>query len=375
MVFPGLSFADTLVLKSRQGRKYVDRRLDALAVQFAGKDNLPLRDVSCQVGNRMSLVIFRHGQDRNHGNGAGLASLATRALIHGCKVGIHITRITAASRNFLAGCGDFAKRIRIVCDVRQDDKDMHIFLKCQIFRCREGHARCGNTLDGRVIGEVDEQHRPVNRPGFLKRFLEEIRFFERDAHRGKHNSKLLIRSADPGLARDLRSQLCMRQAGCGEDRKLLASDQRIQAVDGGNTGLDELGRIRAGCRIHRQAVDVHALLWQDLRSPVDRPAEAVEYAAQHVLGYAQLHRTAQEADFAVGEVDAGGCFKELYQRIGSVDFKHLAAAGLAVRQFDLTELIVGDVFNLFHQHQRAGDFFYRTIFFCHLLPVLLSRDL
>ena len=323
----------------------------------------------------MSLVIFRHGQDRNHGNGAGFASLATRALIHGCKVGIHITRITAASRNFLAGCGDFAKRVRIVCDVRQDDKDMHIFLKCQIFRCREGHARCGNTLDGRVIGEVDEQHRPVNRPGFLKRFLEEIRFFERDAHRGKHNSKLLIRSADPGLARDLRSQLCMRQAGCGEDRKLLASDQCIQAVDGGNTGLDEFGRIRAGCWIHRQAVDVHALLGQDLRSTVDRPAEAVEYAAQHVLGYAQLHRPAQKTDFTVGEVDACGCFKELYQRIGTVDFKHLAAAGLAVGQFDLAELVVGDIFNLLHQHQGAGDFFYRTIFFCHLLPVLLSRDL
>jgi hypothetical protein len=33
----------------------------------------------------------------------------------------------------------------------------------------------------------------------------------------------------------------MGQAGAGEYRQLLAADQGVQAVDGGNAGLDELG--------------------------------------------------------------------------------------------------------------------------------------
>ena len=34
-------------------------------------------------------------------------------------------------------------------------------------------------------------------------------------------------------------------------------DQGVQTIYGGNAGLDKLLRIASGCRVHRQAVDIH----------------------------------------------------------------------------------------------------------------------
>ena len=118
----------------------------------------------------------------------------------------------------------------------------------------------------------------------------------------------------------------------GEDRQLLAADQGVQSVDSGNAGLDKFLRIVAGCRVHRQAVDVHALFGQDFRTAVNGAAQSVEHAAEHILGNAQLHGTAQKADLTVGQVDTGGIFKQLNQGVAAVDFQHLAAACFAVKQ-------------------------------------------
>ena len=46
MIGPGLSFTDTFILQSGQGRKYIDGRGDAFTVQLTAKDDLTLGDVT-----------------------------------------------------------------------------------------------------------------------------------------------------------------------------------------------------------------------------------------------------------------------------------------------------------------------------------------
>ncbi len=79
--------------------------------------------------------------------------------------------------------------------------------------------------------------------------------------------------------------------------------------------LDKLLRIAARHRVDWQAVDVHAFVWDNLRTAVNRAAETVEHAAEHILGYAKLHLAAEEAHLAVGEVDARGALEQLDKRI------------------------------------------------------------
>src|SRR5699024_4365258 len=114
-----------------------------------------------------------------------------------------------------------------------------------------------------------------------------------------------------------------RQTGTGEDGQLLTADQGVQAVDGGNTGLDKLVGVVAGGGVHGQAVDVPVFGGQDLRSAVDGMAHAVEDAAQHIVGHRQLQRVAQKADLGVGQIDTGGGLEELHHGVVAVDFQHL----------------------------------------------------
>ena len=51
----------------------------------------------------MGLVVFRHGQNGDHGDRARLAQFTARALIQRGKVRVKITGIAAASRHFAIG--------------------------------------------------------------------------------------------------------------------------------------------------------------------------------------------------------------------------------------------------------------------------------
>ena len=157
----------------------------------------------------------------------------------------------------------------------------------------------------------------------------------------------------------------MGQTGAGEHGQFLAPDQGVQAVNGGDTGLNELVGIVPGRRVGGQAVDVHLLFGQNRRAAVDGIAHAVKYAAKHILGYGKLGAVTQKADLGTGQVDAGGAFKQLDHGVGAIDLQHLAAADRAVGQLDFAQFVIGDVFYVADQHQRAGDFLYRAVFLNH----------
>ena len=310
----------------------------------------------------MGLVVFGHGQDGNHGDGALAVLPAAGTFVHLGQVGVEVAGVATAPRNFLTGGGDLTESLGVVGDVGEDAKDVHPLLKGQVLGGGQRHFGGGDTLDGRVVGQVDEEDGPVDGPGALKVADEEVGFLEGDTDGAEHHGELGIGAQHLGLTGNLGRQLCVGQTGAGEDGQLLSTDQGVQAVDGGNTGLDEFLRIDPGGRVHGQAVDVHPLIGNELGAAVDGLAHAGENPAQHILGDAQLQAAPEEADLAVLQVDAGGAFKQLDQHGGAVDLQHLAAPQFAVGELDLPQLVVGDAFHVLYQHQGAGDLLYGAIF-------------
>jgi hypothetical protein len=118
----------------------------------------------------------------------------------------------------------------------------------------------------------------------------------------------------------------VRQAGAGEYRQLLAADQGVQAVDGGNAGLDELGGVVAGGGVHGQAVDVAVSLGQYLGAAVDGLAHAVEDAAQHILGNASSSGWPRKRTLDCARLMPCGGFEQLDDSLVALDLEDLAAA-------------------------------------------------
>ena len=180
----------------------------------------------------MGLIVFRHGENRDHGDGTFFAHLPSGTLVHRSKVGIKISGITATAGNLLFSSGDFPQCLGIVGDIGENDQHMHSEIKGKIFGSGECHARRGDTLDCRVICQIGEQHGAVNGAGAAELIDKEFGFLIGDADRSKYNCKVAFPVQHPRLTCDLCSELCMRQTGAGEDRQLLSSDQRIQTVNG-----------------------------------------------------------------------------------------------------------------------------------------------
>ena len=130
------------------------------------------------------------------------------------------------------------------------NQDVHAFFKCQILCCGEGNLRCDQTLNNRIVCQVQEHGHMVCNSAFFKCMSEEISHVVLDTHCSKHNSELLIGVLAKGsLLYDLRRKLVVRQTVSGKDRKLLSADQGCQTVDGGDAGADIVTRIFTGNRI------------------------------------------------------------------------------------------------------------------------------
>ena len=105
---------------------------------------------------------------------------------------------------------------------------------------RQRDTRRDDALDGGVIGQIEEQHGPLQRAVLLKVLLEEVRSLHGDSHGGKNNGKLVASpSGSLGVA--------MASLGCLP--ALAAVDQAGLAADlGGNVIVGET------CRNSRQVV-------------------------------------------------------------------------------------------------------------------------
>ena len=73
----------------------------------------------------MGLVVLRHGEDGDHGDGAIAAYTASGTLVNGCQVGVEVAGIAAAARNLFLCGGNLTQGLGIVGDIGHDNQYMH----------------------------------------------------------------------------------------------------------------------------------------------------------------------------------------------------------------------------------------------------------
>ena len=223
MVFAGFSLADSLVFKTREAWQGINRRSYPFAMQRPRQNNLSLGYITGQVRHRMRLVVFRHGQNRDHRDRAFLSFDSACPFINSSKVGIEITGITPSARHFLSRCADFTKCFAVVGHVVQDNQNVHVLLECQILSGSQSKSRRGYSLDGGVVREIDKHNRSFNCTGFGQVVDKELGSLECNTHRCKNHGELLTFATDRCLAGELGGHIIVRQTRTGKDGQLLAS--------------------------------------------------------------------------------------------------------------------------------------------------------
>ena len=161
----------------------------------------------------MGDVVVGHGENGNLGNGAAAAFDHAGPLIQGGKVGIQIAGIAFPAGDFSFGGRKLPAGLRIGGHIRHHHQDMHIQVKSQVFRRRQGTAGSEDAFDNGIVGEIEEHGHSAQHAAFLKAAPEEIGYVVGNAHGGEDNGE--FRSLVVGyfcLADDLSGQLVMLHA-------------------------------------------------------------------------------------------------------------------------------------------------------------------
>ncbi len=231
-----------------------------------------------------------------------------------------------------------------------------MFLEGEVLGRGQRHLRCDQTFHYRVVGQIEVHRHVIGDAAFLKGTAEVLRDVIFDAHRGEDDAELLVgAAAQVCLTDDLCRQLIVRQTVSGENRKLLAADQRGQTVDGGDAGVDVVPRIFPAAGIQRQSVDVVCLAGDDGPQTVDGAADAVEGTAEDILGERHLHRMAGEPRVRVRKAHAGRALEDLDDRPVIISFDDAAQLLLLLVDRELHDLVEGRVLHALQHDQRAVD--------------------
>ena len=250
MIFSGISLTDTILHQTGQRRQYVDRWINRLSVKLSVQNDLTFGDIPGQVRNRVGDIVVWHGQDRNLRNRPGAALYDTGTLIKGGQFTVEVTRITFTGRNLTLGGRYLSHRLTERSDIGEDDQNMHTFFKSQIFGGGQCHFRSDQSLNDRIICQVQIHDYVVRNTAFLEGTAEELSHVIFDTHRRKNDGEFFIGIVTKrSLLYDLCGKLVMGKTVSGENRKLLSADQSCQTVDGGDAGTDIVTRIFTGDRI------------------------------------------------------------------------------------------------------------------------------
>ena len=177
---------------------------------------------------------------------------------------------------------------------------MHSQLKGKILRGSQGDLRCDQTFYNRVVRQIEVHHNMRGYAALREGTAEEFRDIIFDAHGGEYNRELLIRvSAKRSLLHDLGGQTIVGKAVAGEDRKLLAPDQRSKAVDCRDSGTDIISRIFSCNRIERLSVHIPSQIGYNIPQTVDRLSDSVKRPAENVRGERNLHRPSGQPGVSV----------------------------------------------------------------------------
>ena len=356
MVFSCIPFSDTVLHQTGQRWEDVDRRIDGLSVERTVKHDLSLRDISGQVRDRVSDIVVRHGKDRKLCHGAFHALHDAGALIDRRQLAVQIAREAFTAGDLSFGGGDLTHCLGERSHIRQDDKDMHVLLKGQIFGHCKRHLRGDQTLHDRIVRKVQEHCDMVRNAAFLKGVPEEIRNVVLYAHGGEHDGELLIGTfAQRRLLYDLCRELIMGKPVSGEDRKLLPADQCGQSIDRRDAGMDIVPRILTADRVERKPVYIPLQSRDDGAEIVDGLSDAVEGAPQHIRGECDLHGMSGQLRVCILQGHILGALEDLDHSPVLVDLHDTPDLSLGAVHDEFHDLIVEGVLYALQRDQRAVD--------------------
>ena len=288
-------------------------------------------------------------------NGA-LAALETAgALVDGGQVAVEIAGITFPEGSLAAGAGELSQGLAVIRHVRQDHEDMHPLLKGKVLGQGQGDPRGDEAFDGRGIGQTQEQGGVCEDARFLQGVDEKLRHIEFDAHRRKDDDELFLGGQNPGLPRDLGGNEVVRHAAAGKNRKLLAADQGVHPVNGGDAGLNEVPGVFPAPGIDGQAVDVHHPVRDHLRRAVNRPSQAVEDPAQHVPVHGNLQGPAYKGHPQPLHCQAARPLEDLDDGTLFVHLQRLPHPHRSRGVADFHDLAQSHALHPFNKDQGTGD--------------------
>uniref|UniRef100_A0A182QVN8 Uncharacterized protein n=1 Tax=Anopheles farauti TaxID=69004 RepID=A0A182QVN8_9DIPT len=260
VVLAGHALADGGLHQTRQRRQHVHRRVDLTIVQLTVDVDLTLGNVTGQIGNRMGDIVVRHSQNRDLRDRTVAAFDTSGTFVDGGQIGVHVTGETTTSGHLLTGSRHLTQRLGVRRHVGKDDQHVLLALVRQELGGGQGQTRRNDTLDGRIVGQVQEQAHVLHRTVLFEVLLEETGRLHVHTHSGEHDGKVVLVLIQhrltrllhqTGLTTDLGGNFVVRQTGGREDRNLLSTGNRVHHIDGGDTGLDHFLRIDTRPRVDR----------------------------------------------------------------------------------------------------------------------------
>jgi hypothetical protein len=212
VVLPGHVLTDGRLHQTRQRWQHVHWWVDLPVVQLPVNVDLTLGDVTGQIGDWMGDVVVGHGQNGNLSDGTVAALDSASALVDGGQIGVHVTGETTSAGHLLAGGGHLTQGLGVRAHVGQDDQHVLLALVGEELGCGQRQAGRDDALDGRIVGQVQEQAHVLHGTVFLeskligqilsmmilhcriylKILFEESGGFHVDTHGGKHDGKVVL---------------------------------------------------------------------------------------------------------------------------------------------------------------------------------------
>mmetsp|Transcript_17892 Transcript_17892/g.29922 ORF Transcript_17892/g.29922 Transcript_17892/m.29922 type:complete len:233 (-) Transcript_17892:533-1231(-) len=230
MIFASHTLSDSRLHQTRKGGKHVDRREHFLGVQLSIQVNLSLRDVSSKIGNGMCDIIVGHGKDGELSDGTISSDNTSSTLVDGGKIGIHITGVTSSAGHLLSGGRHLTQGIGIRRHISQDAQHVEITLIGQVLGRGEGKTRSNDTLNGRIIGKIQEKGGTLHGTRFFEVISEKSRSFHVHTHGSEYNGEILLMAIHAilqthkgSLTTDLRRHFIVRKTSGRKQGNLLST--------------------------------------------------------------------------------------------------------------------------------------------------------
>lgn len=353
--------------KTREGWEHVDWWVDLLVVELTIDVDLSLSNVSSKIRNWMGNIVIWHGKNWDLGDRSTSSLDTSGSLVDGGEISVHVSGVSTTSGHLFSGGRHLTKGIGIRRHIGEDDQNVLVALVGEILGGSEGETWGDDTLNGWIIGQVEEEGDTFHRSVLLEILLEKASSIHVNSHSGEDNSEgglcLSVGSLDDktGLSANLGGNLIVRKSSSREDRNLLSTGNGVHSVDSGDSSLDHLLWVDTLSWVNWLSLDIKEILSQDIWSLVNWLSRSVEDTSEHVLRDWHLENLSGELAAGVLGINSGGSLENLDDGLLSVDLKDLSLSLASVSKSQVDDLSEFWELDVVKNDERSIDSSYSSV--------------